>query len=78
MNNGDYRACCHSEPGIPSDKNLAVPVNFIKDPVKEVWNNNYYRQLRLDLTVFKIQLAQNVGRWSQTENFHLDKKVYLI
>ncbi len=49
MNNGDYRACCHSEPGIPSDKNLAVPVNFIKDPVKEVWNNNYYRQLRLDL-----------------------------
>lgn len=49
MNNGDYRACCHSEPGFPIDSDPNIPANFFNDSFEEVWNNNYYRQLRLDL-----------------------------
>lgn len=49
MNNGDYRACCHSEPGLPIDSDLTVPANFFNDTFEEVWNNNYFKQLRLDL-----------------------------
>lgn len=49
LNNGDYRACCHSEPGFPSDLDPAIPANYFREPVKDVWNNSYYKQLRLDM-----------------------------
>lgn len=49
LNNGDYRACCHSEPGFPSDLDKTKPANYFVEPVEDVWNNEYYRTLRKDL-----------------------------
>lgn len=49
MNNGDYRACCHSAPGFPSDSDPKKPANYFEEKVEDVWNNQYYRQLRKDL-----------------------------
>lgn len=49
LNNGNYRVCCHSDPGIPSDEDPEVPVTLFKHNSKDVWNNKFYRQLRLDL-----------------------------
>jgi MoaA/NifB/PqqE/SkfB family radical SAM enzyme len=50
LNNGDYRACCFSEPGVPSDGDVTKPVNAFNTPIEEVWNNKYYQQLRYDLS----------------------------
>jgi len=49
MNNSDYRACCYSEFGIPSEDDPTKAINFNETPLEEVWNNKYYRDLRLDL-----------------------------
>jgi len=49
MNNGDYRACCHSEPGIPQDNDPTKAISFMEEPLEEVWNNKYYKDLRLDM-----------------------------
>ena len=49
LNNGDYRACCYSEPGLPSDSDPTQPANFFKEPVEQVWNNKYFTELRTDL-----------------------------
>ena len=51
MNNGDYRACCHSEPGIPQPADPTKAINFMDTPLEEVWNNKYYRDLRLDMAI---------------------------
>jgi MoaA/NifB/PqqE/SkfB family radical SAM enzyme len=50
LNNGDYRACCHSEPGIPQDEDPNKAISFMDTSLEEVWNGNYYKQLRLDMT----------------------------
>ena len=50
LNNGDYRACCFTEPGVPSDDNIFEPVNAFDTPIEQVWNNKYYQKLRYDLS----------------------------
>lgn len=81
MNNGDYRACCHSEPGLPIDADPTVPANFFNDTFEEVWNNDYFKQLRLDLingvknktcaTCWKMEAN---GEYSFRNKYNLNEK----
>lgn len=47
LNNGDYRACCHTEPGLPNSH--GEPANMFTDRFEDVWNNEYFKTLRLDM-----------------------------
>jgi len=47
LNNCDYRACCHTEPGLPNAN--GDPTNMFTDKFEDVWNNEYFQQLRLDM-----------------------------
>lgn len=67
LNNFDYRACCYTDPGIPSDSNSTKPVNSLETSVKDVWNNSYYRKLRKDL-VTGIPNETCRSCWKQEDN----------
>ncbi len=47
-NDGNYRVCCYSEE-TAIIKGDGTPYNMRKDSIVEVWNSDFYKQLRQDL-----------------------------
>jgi MoaA/NifB/PqqE/SkfB family radical SAM enzyme len=81
MNNGDYRACCWSEPGLPSDVYPDEAANFYKEPIEKVWNNSFFTNLRTDLatgvqnkTCNTCWKQEEAGEFSYRQKFDLDLK----
>lgn len=82
LNNGDYRACCFSDFGIPEDHDVTKPVNAFKTPIEQVWNNNYYKQLRLDMangvqnpTCKTCWVKESNGEFSHRQKYNSDNNV---